>query len=88
MKKFYIADMGEYGQGDAVSLYISKRGNVLAEYTQEPHYFDTEEQAQEMLDDVQNRAWDYSFSVTKYIREREIKPENLEIVEVDFDEEQ
>nr|DAK75393.1 MAG TPA: hypothetical protein [Caudoviricetes sp.]DAM80471.1 MAG TPA: hypothetical protein [Caudoviricetes sp.] len=87
MKKFYIADMGEYGQGDAVSLYISKRGNVLAEYTQEPHYFDTEEQAQEMLDDVQNRAWDYSFSVTKYIREREIKPENLEIVEVDFDEE-
>ena len=87
MKKFYIADMGEYGQGDAVSLYISKRGNVLAEYTQEPHYFDTEEQAQEMFDDVQNRAWDYSFSVTKYIREREIKPENLEIVEVDFDEE-
>ena len=87
MKKFYIADMGEYGQGDAVSLYISKRGNVLAEYTQEPHYFDTEEQAQEMLDDVQTRAWDYSFSVTKYIREREIKPENLEIVEVDFDEE-
>lgn len=87
MKKFYIADMGEYGQGDAVSLYISKRGNVLAEYTQEPHYFDTEEQAQEMLDDVQNRAWDYSFSVTKYILEREIKPENLEIVEVDFDEE-
>lgn len=87
MKKFYIADMGEYGQGDAVSLYISKRGNVLAEYTQEPRYFDTEEQAQEMLDDVQNRAWDYSFSVTKYIREREIKPENLEIVEVDFDEE-
>lgn len=87
MKKFYIADMGEYGQGDAVSLYISKRGNVLAEYTAEPEYFDTEEQAQEMLDDVQNRAWDYSFSVTKYIREREIKPENLEIVEVDFDEE-
>lgn len=87
MKKFYIADMGEYGQGDAVSLYISKRGNVLAEYTAEPEYFDTEEQAQEMLDDVQNRAWDYNFSVTKYIRDRQIKPENLDIVEVDFDEE-
>lgn len=87
MRKFYIADMGEYGQGDAVSLYISKRGNVLAEYTQEPYYFDTEEQAQEMLDDVQNRAWDYNFSVTKYIRDRQIKPENLDIVEVDFDEE-
>lgn len=87
MRKFYIADMGEYGQGDAVSLYISKRGNVLAEYTAEPEYFDTEEEAQEMLDDVQNRAWDYNFSVTKYIRDRQIKPENLDIVEVDFDEE-
>lgn len=85
MKKYYITDTGSYGQGDAVSLYVSKRGNVLAEYTQEPHYFDTEEQAQEMLDNVQNRAWDYNFSVAKYIRDREIKPENLHIVEVDFE---
>lgn len=85
MKKYYIADTGPYGQGDAVSLYVSKRGNVLAEYTQEPRYFDTEEEAQEMLSDVQNRAWDYNFSVTKYIREQEIKPENLHIMEVDFE---
>lgn len=87
MKKYYIADMGSYGQGNAVSLYISKKGNILAEYVDEPNYFDTKEQAQEMLDDVQNRAWDYNFSVKKYIREQEIKPENLEIVEVDFYEE-
>lgn len=87
MKKFYIADMGEYGQGDAVSLYISKRGNVLAEYTAEPEYFDTEEEAQERLDLIKSRPFDYSFSKNPVIVDQKIKPENLDIVEVDFDEE-
>ena len=83
--KYYIADSGDYGQGDAVSLYISKRGNVLAEYTDEPEYFDTMQQAQEMLNEVKNRPWDYNFSVTKYIRDKRIKRDNLNIVEASFE---
>lgn len=84
--KYYIADFGNYGQGDAVSLYISKKGNVLAEYTDNPIYFDTKEEAEELLKEVQERAWDYNFSISKYIREQYIKAENLEIVECNFDE--
>ena len=83
--KYYIADFGDYGQGDAVSLYISKRGNVLAEYTDEPEYFDTMQQAQEMLDEVKSRPWDYNFSTTKYIRDEKIKRENLNIVKTSFE---
>lgn len=86
--KYYIADFGDYGQGDAVSLYISKRGNVLAEYTDDPEYFDTMQQAQEMLDEVKSRPWDYNFSTTKYILDKRIKCENLNIVETSFGEEE
>lgn len=85
-KKYYIADFGNYGQGEAVSLDISKKGNVLAEYTDNPIYFDTKEEAEELLQEVQERTWDYSFSLNKHIREQYIQAENLKIVECNFDE--
>lgn len=87
MKKFYIADYGNYGQGNAVSLYVSKIGNVLAEYTDDPQYFDTKEEAEEFLADIQCRSFDYQFSVCPYIRRGEIKAENLVIVECFFEDE-
>ena len=85
MKKYYIADFGSYGQGDAVSLYISKKGNVLAEYTQEPEYFDTKKEASEFLKDVKSRCFDYFFSNSREIREQKIRKSNLKIVEENFD---
>lgn len=86
MKLYYIADFGNYGQGDAVSLYISKRGNVCAEYVDEPHYFDTKKEASEFLRDVKSRCFDYSFSNSREIREQKIRKSNLKIVETEFEE--
>lgn len=85
---FYIIDCGEYGNGSAVSLHFSKRGNVMAEYTDEPHYFDTFEEADDFLQKVKETSFDYCFSSTGYIRRGEIKPENLEIREEEFEEEE
>lgn len=84
MKKYYIVDCGNYGDGDAVTLHFSKRGNVMAEYTDEPHYFETFEEADDFLQEVKDSPFDYSFSVATYIRNKEIKPENLEIRETEF----
>lgn len=85
MKLYHIADFGNYGQGDAVSLYISKKGNVLAEYTQEPEYFKSKKEASAFLKEVKSRAFDYQFSIKREIREQKIKKSNLKIVEENFD---
>lgn len=88
MKLYYIADFGKYGQGDAVSLYISKKGNVLAEYTQEPQYFDTKKEASDFLRDVKSRCFDYYFSNSREIREQKIRKSNLKIVEENIEDEE
>lgn len=66
---------------DGVSLHISNKGDVMAEYTQEPRVFKNKEDAEIFLEDIKNRAFNYTFSTLKYIREKYIQPENLEIVE-------
>lgn len=83
---FYIADCGDYGQGAAVSLGFTKRGNVTAEYTQEPRYYSSKKEADEFLQEVKKSTFDYYFSCKAYIRDKEIKPENLEILEIEIEE--
>lgn len=80
---YYIVDCGEYGDGDAVTLHFSKRGNVIAEYTDDPRYFATFEEASEFLQEVKDASFDYSFSCLPYVRNRKIRPENLEIRETE-----
>ena len=84
-KLFYIVDCGDYGNGDAVSLHFSKRGNVMAEYTAEPRYFSSFAEADEFLQEVKESAFDYNFSCLPYIRNAKIHPENLEIREIEFE---
>lgn len=83
-KRFYIADFGPYGNGDAVSLHISKRGCVLAEYTKDPELM-TEDEAYALLELVKSRPFDYSFGKAHEIINEYIKPENLEVEEFDFE---
>lgn len=85
---FYIVDCGDYGNGDAVTLHFSKRGNVMAEYTDDPRYFDSFEEAKEFLQEIKDSKFDYSFSCLPYIRNAKIKPENLEIRETETETEE
>ena len=78
-KLYYIVDKGEYGQGRAVSLGFSKKGCVMAEYTNEPEYFDTYKEVCEFLRKVKKSVFDYSFGTGYEIKNQYIKRRNLRI---------
>lgn len=71
--------------GEDITYCYSKRGCVLVEYTDDPIYYVDRDEAESELENLKESDWDYQFSVLKYIREGRINKDNLEIVEVEFE---
>lgn len=71
--------------GEDITYYYSKRGRVLAEYVDEPIYYKNRNEAESELEKLKESVWDYQFSINKEVREHWINKDNLEIVEVEFE---
>lgn len=71
--------------GEDFSYFYSKRGRVMAEYTDDPIYYTDKNGAESELKRLKESDWDYQFSIKKEIQEHWINKDNIEIVEEEFE---
>lgn len=71
--------------GEDIQYHVSRRGRILAEYSEDPIYYSDRIAAESELERLKKSVWDYQFSNKKEIREHWINKDNLEIVEVEFE---